>query len=55
MLNTLVGNEPALALYERAGWVRQDTLHPGEVFGVEFEEFELRKLLPPLENLSAER
>ena len=55
VLNTLVGNEPALALYERAGWVRQDTLHPGEVFGVEFEEFELRKLLPPLENLSAER
>ncbi len=45
VLTTVVGNEPALALYETNGWIRQPELRPSEVFGVVFDEHELRKTL----------
>jgi ribosomal protein S18 acetylase RimI-like enzyme len=45
MLQTLVGNERAISLYESRGWVVTDERIPGEWFGHKTEEHVLVKLL----------
>ncbi len=43
ILHTMVGNAPAIALYESAGWVVTDKLVHNDVDGVVYDEHELVK------------
>ena len=42
-MRTMVGNAPAIALYESAGWVVTDQLVHNDVDGVVYDEHELVK------------